>query len=77
MVNAGANVCVYIVPMKQNLNAIESLIEMVHDIGVRRVRILSLSPTGRAKAQFDHLELSEDDAKVLNNELLKAKRKTK
>lgn len=76
LINANANVCVYVVPMKQNLHSVEPLIRMVHDEGVQRVRVLSLSPTGRAKAQFENLELSEEDAQVLNDELLNVQKKT-
>lgn len=75
LVKANADVCVYAVPMKQNLHAIGPLIEMVYDEGVRRVRVLSLSPTGRAKAQFENLELDEADNSQLNNELVKIRKK--
>lgn len=74
LVKVGANVCVYIVPMKQNLNAIRPLIKLVYDEGVRRVRVLSLSPTGRAKTQFEKLELGETDRRHLNKELLKMRK---
>ena len=43
---------------------------MVYNKGVRRIRVLSLSPTGRAKAQFEGLDLNEADTKKVNNELL-------
>lgn len=77
LINVNANLCVYIVPMKQNLQAIQPLIRRVHDLGVRRVRVLSLSPTGRAKTQFERLELSETDRKRLNRELLKIRKELK
>ena len=76
LVHAKANTCVFFVPMKQNPHVVEPLIEMVQNEGVQNFRVLSLSPTGRAKAQFKALELSEEDTKALNNELSSAKKKT-
>ncbi len=72
LVKANADVCVYVVPMKQNRGTIQALVKMVHDEGIRRIRVLSLSPTGRAKAQFEKLELIERDTKKLNEELIAA-----
>jgi radical SAM protein with 4Fe4S-binding SPASM domain len=77
LISANADVCVYIVPMKQNLKAIKPLIQMVYDEGVRKVRVLSLSPTGRAKTQFEKLELDESDTTLLNNELIEISKKLK
>jgi len=76
LVHAKANTCVFFVPMKQNLHSVGPLIEMVQDEGVQHFRVLSLSPTGRAKAQFETLELSEEDTQVLNDELSSVKKKT-
>lgn len=75
LVKAKADICVFFVPMKQNLHSVEPLIRMVEYEGVKRFRVLSLSPTGRAKAQFENLELSEEDTKVFNDELLRAEKK--
>jgi radical SAM protein with 4Fe4S-binding SPASM domain len=75
LVKAKADVCVFFVPMKQNLHSIEPLIEIVQNEGVKRFRVLSLSPTGRAKAQFQNLELSEEDTQAFNDELSKAEKK--
>lgn len=77
LISANADVCVYIVPMKQNLQTIGRLIEFVYSIGVTRTRVLSLSPTGRAKAQFDQLELSAKDTEKLNAALLGIQKKLK
>lgn len=74
LISVDANVCVYIVPMKQNLPVIEPLIKMVYDEGVKRVRVLSLSPTGRAKTQFEKLELSENEIQALSKELLSSQK---
>jgi radical SAM protein with 4Fe4S-binding SPASM domain len=76
LVDAKANVCVYFVPMRQNLHSVESLIEMVEHEGIKRFRVLSLSPTGRAKAQFDKLELTDEETQNLNDELMKIKNRT-
>jgi radical SAM protein with 4Fe4S-binding SPASM domain len=70
LVNIDANVCVYIVPMKQNLHMIRRLIEFVYAEGVSSVRVLSLSPTGRAKTRFEQLELSTKETEKLNADLL-------
>lgn len=74
LLDVDANVCVYIVPMKKNLNAIEPLTRLIVNEGVRRIRVLSLSPTGRAKTQFQKLELAETDKRRLSRALLKIKR---
>jgi len=63
LVDTNSNVCVYFVPMRQNLHSIGPLIDMVDDLGVQHFRVLSLSPTGRAKAQFENLEITENDIK--------------
>jgi radical SAM protein with 4Fe4S-binding SPASM domain len=76
LIDAKANVCVYIVPMQQNIHSIILLIDQVYNMGVRHVRVLSLAPTGRAKAQFENLELTKKDAEHLNRDLLKIKEKT-
>lgn len=70
LMKAGANTCVYVVPMKSNLHSIKPLIKMVYNEGVKRVRVLSLSPTGRAKAQFEQLELSTKETERLNSQLI-------
>lgn len=77
LINEKANVCVYFVPMKQNLHSVKPLIKMVYDMGIKHIRILTLSPTGRAKAQFDNLELGKKDVQKFNKELLDAKKETK
>jgi radical SAM protein with 4Fe4S-binding SPASM domain len=74
LIEAKANVCVYVVPMKQNLQSIEPLIRSIYAKGVRRVRILALSPTGRAKTQFAKIELNETEKRHLNWELIKIRK---
>jgi radical SAM protein with 4Fe4S-binding SPASM domain len=76
LVKADANICLYIVPMKQNLQSIQPLIKKAYTEGIRRVRILSLSPTGRAKARFEKLELSVEDVEKLNAKLLSIRKTT-
>jgi radical SAM protein with 4Fe4S-binding SPASM domain len=44
---------------------------------VKKLRILSLSPTGKAKAQFGTLELTDDDVSILNADLASINQKTK
>jgi radical SAM protein with 4Fe4S-binding SPASM domain len=69
LLHAGANVSVYIVPMKVNIHEIIPLIKKVSEKGVRRIRILSISPTGRAIAKFDEMALNNDELAWLNQEL--------
>jgi len=69
LLHAGANVSVYIVPMKVNIHEIIPLIENVSERGIKRIRILSISPTGRAIAKFDEMTLSNDELAWLNREL--------
>ena len=69
LLRAGANVSVYIVPMKFNIREIIPLIKKVSEKGVRRIRILSMSPTGRAIEKFDQLTLNNDEVAWLNQEL--------
>jgi len=69
LVAAKTNVCVYVVPMKSTFRHFQKLLLMLSKEGVKRVRFLSLSPTGRAKTDFEKLELSADDIKEFNEEL--------
>jgi len=69
LVATKTNVCVYIVPMKSNFHSVQSLLTMLSDEGVNRVRFLSLSPTGRAVTEFRKLELSAEDIQELNEAL--------
>lgn len=69
LLHAGANLSVYIVPMKNNIHEIVPLIKSVSEKGVKRIRILSISPTGRAIAKFDEMTLNNDELTWLNREL--------
>ncbi len=69
-----ANVCVYMVPMKQNLSNIRPLVKFVREKGVKQVRILALSPTGRAKSKFESIELSDKEKTRLNSDLLRIRK---
>jgi radical SAM protein with 4Fe4S-binding SPASM domain len=72
--NAGTAVTIYIVPMKYNKNEIPLLINQVHRKGFRKIRILSLSPTGRARERFDELALNRDELNCLNKKIEKVQR---
>jgi radical SAM protein with 4Fe4S-binding SPASM domain len=69
LIRARANVSVYTVPMKCNMHEIVPLIKKASAKGVKRIRILSLSPTGRAKGKFDEMNLNSDEVKWLNREM--------
>lgn len=75
LMRSGANVSVYTVPMKYNMHEILPLIRKVSDAGVKRIRILSLSPTGRAKEKFDEMSLNNDEVKWLNREMGKGQKR--
>lgn len=63
-----ANVTVYIVPMRQNYTETPEIIRKVSDY-CHKIRILSLSPTGRARDSFGELSLRLDDIELLRQEL--------
>jgi len=68
--NLSANFEVYIVPMKVNYNEIPNMIEFLyHDLEVKRIRILVLAPTGRARYpdSWKRIALSIEDEDWLNN----------
>lgn len=74
LLNADANVSVFIVPMKPNLQEIIPLIRSVYKKGCKDNRILSLSPTGKALEKFDELALSDNEILFLNEEFIKTQK---
>jgi radical SAM protein with 4Fe4S-binding SPASM domain len=74
LLHAGANVSVYTVPMKCNIHEIIPLLKKVAEKGVRKIRILSISPTGRAIEKFDQMSLNRDELRWLNQELEKVQK---
>lgn len=74
LIRAGVNVSVYTVPMKCNLHEIVPLIKELSERGIKRVRILSLSPTGRAKEKFDEISLTKNEVKWLSREMNKVQK---
>ena len=71
LLQVGANVFVYTVPMKCNLHEIIPLIQMISEEGCKKIRILSLSPTGRAMKSYDKLALDDDEVMWLNREIVR------
>lgn len=69
LIDAGANVSVYIVPMKSNAHEIIPLVRMVSKKGIKKIRFLSLSPTGRARERYEEMSLENDKITWLNNQL--------
>lgn len=69
-----ANARTFIVPMKLNFGEIPQIIEKVHQIGCNKIRILSLSPTGRARNNFATLSLDSKERKWLSDMLIKARK---
>jgi radical SAM protein with 4Fe4S-binding SPASM domain len=71
LVNAKANLTVFVVPMRPNSSEIPSLIELISEEGVENVRILLPSPTGRALHRFAELELTDEQVLWLRKELVR------
>lgn len=71
LLDVDASVSVFVVPMKINLHEVIPMINLVYKKGCRDIRILSLSPTGKAIYKFDELAPSEDDIRFLNKEFIK------
>ena len=74
LVRQHANVRTFIIPMKPNFGEIPQIVKKVHQIGCRQIRILSLSPTGRARSNFATLSLDSNDRKWLSDELIRARK---
>jgi radical SAM protein with 4Fe4S-binding SPASM domain len=74
LVHEHGNVRTFIVPMKPNFREIPQIVKKVHKIGCRKIRILSLSPTGRARNNFATLSLDSNDRKWLSDELIKTRK---
>jgi radical SAM protein with 4Fe4S-binding SPASM domain len=68
---AGTSVTIYIVPMKYNKKEIPALINQIHKKGFRKIRILSLSPTGRARERFNELALNRNELNRLIKKIKK------
>lgn len=68
LLHANMDPYIFIVPMKPNVHEIPSLIRLIHQKGIRKIRILTLSPTGRAKPIFNQLNLDSKETLTLNAE---------
>jgi radical SAM protein with 4Fe4S-binding SPASM domain len=64
---------VYFVPMKSNYVELYRLAELVKKLGGNKIRLLSLSPTGRALDDFDKLSLSNTEIINLSESIEKIK----
>jgi len=69
-----ANVTIFVVPMKLNLKEVPQIVKKVKDIGCSRIRILSLSPTGRAVSDFANLSLDSKDKEWLIEKLIQTQK---
>ena len=74
LLHQNANVRAYLVPMKSNFREFPQIIEMVHQMGCSKFRLLSLSPTGRARESFDTLSLNYAERKWLSEQLLRIRK---
>lgn len=74
LVDADASLSVFIVPMKPNFHEIFPLIKLIQKEGANHVRVLSLSPTGKALRRYEQLRLSDDEVSFVNKELARARK---
>ncbi len=72
LLDQNANVRVFLVPLKQNFREIPSIMVKCHKMGCYKFRVLSLSPTGRARTSFRALSLDVEEVQWLIKQLLKA-----
>ena len=68
---------IHFVPMKQNYEQIDSIIELAEQLGVCCVSFLRLVPHGRAKANKEKIMLSEEQLIEVQNKLYDIKSKGK
>lgn len=68
---------IHFVPMKQNYNQIESVVQLAEDLNVCCVSFLRLVPHGRAKMNKDTILLSEGELHNIQNKLYDIKKKGK
>lgn len=71
LLHQDANVRAYLVPMKLNFRETPQIIEKVYQMGCTKFRLLSLSPTGRARESFEILSLNYAERKWLSEQLLR------
>lgn len=68
---------IHFVPMKQNYNQIEKVVQLAEDLNVCCVSFLRLVPHGRAKTNRETIQLSEQELQDIQNKLYDIKRKGK
>ncbi len=74
---SGISFSCYTVPMKSNFKEIPELIELLKSKGIKKFRILSLAPTGKAIGMWEKLKLSLDENKWLDEQLYELAQKLK
>lgn len=74
-ISAGICTEIHFVPMKLNVNDIDSIIQFSEDIGIDKVSFLKLVPHGRAKENQKLLDLSPDETVDLKQKLSDIKSK--
>lgn len=73
LLRAHANLRVFVVPMKPNFQQIPQIIRKVHETGCQKFRVLSLSPTGRARKNFQDLSLNANEIEWLSSQLIETR----
>jgi len=71
LLNNDLDVTAYIVPMKKNAREIPLIVKETNMMGCLKFRILSLSPTGKARNTFETLALTSAEKERLEDELLR------
>ncbi len=67
--NAGIYTEIHFVPMKLNIEDIDSIVKFSEDMGIQRVSFLKLVPHGRAKENQQLLQLSSEETICLKQKL--------
>jgi len=70
LLRVNANVRVYIVPMKRNYRELPMFLRKLKSMGVSKIRVLTLSPTGKAREIWREMALNKDENLWLDKELL-------
>jgi radical SAM protein with 4Fe4S-binding SPASM domain len=73
LLSQGANVRTYLVPLKSNYREIPNIVRKASELGCRKFRVLSLSPTGRARDNYPSMSVNREETLWLTSQLMKAK----
>lgn len=72
LLSQGVNVRTYLVPLKSNFREIPEIVRKANGFGCHKFRVLSLSPTGRARGNYASMSVTYEEMLWLTNQLMKA-----